>query len=436
MAAAAHLPGTVGVMHWKVPAADGVDFTAAYGMTAPPGQEAAVQGIHAAGKMLWLVDEAGGIERTIGKAIRTTLTGDARGLYVGNPPADADGSWFEDVANSDRVYTVTIPITDTPNFTGEVTARCRLHSQLPPHSVASHLPDEAYRAGLEADYGIDSPWYQAKVLARFPKGGGARVLPSTWVDDAAADGQTPDPEGVPGAVRSSHLSASYAVRQPRPGAWVRLGVDVAAGGGDELAVSRAEGSTVRLRRVRGGAANANALDVAGLIKEEIVEADALRRRLGTAAKVRVKIDVIGVGWGVASVLEAWADEGLIDADIVWVDVRESVEPARVGDKTSPMRPALKRDEMWLCMRSLLQPQPGPDGDPLQAVTLDCDDRTRAQLAGPKYRHNSRGDVVIESKDSMKARGIPSPDRAESMLLATYEPFDLHQRRRRLIIAGA
>jgi hypothetical protein len=46
-----------------------------------------------------------------------------------------------------------------------------------------------------------------------------------------------------------------------------------------------------------------------------------------------------------------------------------------------------------------------------------DDRALAQLASIRYKHNPRGHVVIESKDELRKRGIKSPDRAESIMLA-------------------
>ena len=46
-----------------------------------------------------------------------------------------------------------------------------------------------------------------------------------------------------------------------------------------------------------------------------------------------------------------------------------------------------------------------------------DDRAIAQLAAIRYSHNSRGQVVIESKDEARKRGVKSPDRAEAIMLA-------------------
>jgi len=44
-------------------------------------------------------------------------------------------------------------------------------------------------------------------------------------------------------------------------------------------------------------------------------------------------------------------------------------------------------------------------------------RRIAQLAAMQYRHDARGQVVIESKDEARKRGVRSPDRAEALMLA-------------------
>jgi ribosomal protein L37AE/L43A len=46
-----------------------------------------------------------------------------------------------------------------------------------------------------------------------------------------------------------------------------------------------------------------------------------------------------------------------------------------------------------------------------------DERAIAQLTGIRYSHNARGQVVIESKDDARKRGVRSPDRAEAIILA-------------------
>jgi hypothetical protein len=43
-----------------------------------------------------------------------------------------------------------------------------------------------------------------------------------------------------------------------------------------------------------------------------------------------------------------------------------------------------------------------------------------QLSSLRYKHNSRGQIEIESKEDALKRGVPSPDKAESIMLAFAE----------------
>jgi len=79
--------------------------------------------------------------------------------------------------------------------------------------------------------------------------------------------------------------------------------------------------------------------------------------------------------------------------------------------------ANQRAEMWWAARDLLQPDENGD----QILALDIDHATAAQLSAPAYRSNTGGRIQIESKDDMRKRGIGSPDRAEALLLAIFEP---------------
>jgi hypothetical protein len=423
----AGLPGQVDTTQWKMTTGAGVETVVAYGFSAPPNDEAATHGIHAP-HILLVVDEAGGIGKPLGRGMRGILAGEgAKGVFIGNPATDDEDTWFENLCDSADVSLVRIGVPDTPHWTGERTPRCyACPPTVRPHPVATHLVDKEWERGVVLDYGKDSPYYQSKALGRFPKGGADRAIPSTWLEEAADLGVQGN--GLPNISRD--LLGNYYAWQPAPGSWIRLGVDVASDGGDELAISRCEGDVARVRKYRAGADNYNSVNVAGYILEEIREAEQLRQLLGTSYPVRVKIDAIGVGWGVCGILETWAAEGVHNAEIVRVIVSEKPHPRNAADD-STLRPKIKRDEMWLAMRALLQ----PDEDGQQGIALDIDDHTRAQLASPKSSTNATtGMTTIESKKSLKGRGLRSPDRGESVLLSVYEPLPL--RRRDRIIAGA
>ncbi|MFE7525232.1 hypothetical protein ACFU7Y_05875 [Kitasatospora sp. NPDC057542] len=416
--ARAGLPGEVGVAQWKMPDRHGSDTVVAYGFSAPPHDESAVQGIHAP-RLMVIVDEAGGIGRIIGAAMRGLLTGEhTRALLIGNPPTDDEGSWFEQTCADPAVRVLPISVYDTPLLSGERTRRCRAcPPQAPAHLLATHLVDPQWVEEAIRDHGEDAPFVQAKVHARFPRGGQTRAIPSSWVERASDNPEPDGPDYV--ALNTLGLDGETSAYRVRRGAWVRLGVDVAADGGDEFAIARSVGDLVELRHATAGQDNADAVVVAGVVLREIKAAQGLAAALGSTAPVRVKIDGVGIGWGVAGLLEAWRREGLHRAEIVTVLASESTGR---DDEAATLRPSNKRDEMWLAMRSLLSPH--GQG----SLRLRVDRRTQAQMSAPKLETNSGGRTVIESKRSMRRRGVSSPDRAEAVLLAPYEP---HTGRRRV-----
>jgi hypothetical protein len=111
----------------------------------------------------------------------------------------------------------------------------------------------------------------------------------------------------------------------------------------------------------------------------------------------VFIDVGGVGGGVVDVLhEAGFGELII--------------PVNFGGR--PLDPELyinKRSEMWKSMGLWLETEAGVD--------IPDDDSLHADLIGPSYTHNLvRNQFVLESKEQMVKRGIPSPDEGDSLAL--------------------
>ena len=88
-----------------------------------------------------------------------------------------------------------------------------------------------------------------------------------------------------------------------------------------------------------------------------------------------------------------------DFNTNYVNVGEAPDESERFDK-------LKAEAYW-GLRQRFQ-----DGD----VSGLKDSTTIAQLAGIRYRHNARGQVVIESKEEARKRGVKSPDRAEALML--------------------
>ncbi|MGA5134398.1 hypothetical protein ACPCTO_31855 [Streptomyces olivoreticuli] len=425
----AGLPGACDTVQYKMPDPYGNDFVAAYGFSAPPNDEAAMQGIHMP-NLLLIVDEAGGIAPMIGHGTNNLLTGGhAAMLAIGNPAMDDPASWFEELCiegdDPSEPTTVTIPISslDSPAITGEHAPFCTdCPEGVARHSLADHMPDQDWVDRTIRSYGEDHPYVIAKVFARFPKGGGGIVIPPSWVE-AAISYEDPTGDGWH-RLCNLGLEDETAQHTVREGAWVRLGVDVAADGGDEFTVYRAVGDAIEFRHASAGAANDNQVSVAEVVLEEIHAAQRLADALNSPHPVRVKVDQNGIGHGVVSMLERWAETGRHHAQIVGVMVSES--PSQ-DDPGAVMRPWRKRDEMWLATRSLLQPDPSSGRGRLR---LHVDKKAAAQLSTPKLLSTTSGYTQIESKKAMKSRGMKSPDRAEAVLLALYEPEPLHKPRRR------
>lgn len=55
------------------------------------------------------------------------------------------------------------------------------------------------------------------------------------------------------------------------------------------------------------------------------------------------------------------------------------------------------------------------------IDIDPDDDVlAAQLGSVKWAPDSRGRITIESKDDMRKRGLPSPDRADALCMTLIE----------------
>jgi hypothetical protein len=80
---------------------------------------------------------------------------------------------------------------------------------------------------------------------------------------------------------------------------------------------------------------------------------------------------------------------------------------RAGDSDEYAR---IRDELWAKVRDILQ----------EGLSLPDDEELAGQLSAPKYKFDSAGRIVIESKEDMKKRGVDSPDRADALALTFYQ----------------
>jgi hypothetical protein len=206
-------------------------------------------------------------------------------------------------------------------------------------------------------WGENSPRYVSKVLGDFPEIGDDTLISPRWIEAAQARTLNPGPHTV-------------------------LGVDVARFGSDSTIIATARGPVVRI-----------VAEHAKLRTTETTGHVITTKREHAAHEIRV--DGVGVGSGVV-------DE-LVEAGHDVVDMQSG---AAAADKEHFVN---ARAEWWWGLRQRFE-----DGD----IDIDpADDELASQLGAIKYKYTARGQVLIESKDDMRKRGLPSPDRADAVMLA-------------------
>jgi hypothetical protein len=370
----------------------------AYGRKPADHDEHAFQGIHAR-YVLVVIDEACGVAGQLWTASSTLLTNeDARILAIGNP--DDPMSEFAQVCDgadplaggmSARGWRV-LPISAfaTPNFTREAVPdglRRDLTSRLWAEEFARDVGGvalvESHRAllalldgGVHLAVGLDrlpedqrevidtSPLYVSKVLGMFPSDTADGVAPWSWLKGCTL---TPQPLTGP----------------------VELGIDVGGSdSGDETVIYERVGMSVGRRwSIRSS-------------DPEKVLAKCLEA-IDEARPASVKIDSIGIGWGIM---------GSIRASRPGVHV-EAVNVASAA--TEPKRYLNLRAQIWFEVARGLSKDQGWDLSGLG------EESTLAELAAPRWWEDRSGRIVVESKDDIRKRLGRSTDNADALLLAFY-----------------
>jgi hypothetical protein len=326
------------------------------------------QGFH--GRVLIILDEAPGVRPDIFEAIEGIRAGgDVRVLMLGNPTI-ASGPFYEAFTKDRHTWqTFTIDAFDTPNLAGVAVADLQaiaaddvdnpfLAENPRPYLTTRRWVHEKLHTWTE-----QSPLWQSRVRGNFPKQSEDALLSLAWLEAAAAREIPPTADDE----------------------W-EAGIDVAGPGEAETSLAIRRGPT--LVRLRAWADPDPRGDV-------LAELAPYRDRL-----TRVKVDSVGQGYYFARHLE---DHGYAGR-VVDVNVGEAA-----GDSE---RYANWKAELYWGLR--LRAQAG------DLAVLD-DETATGQLAGIRYRHDARGRVVIEGNEEARKRGVPSPDRAEALMLCYAAP---------------
>lgn len=366
------LPGRVLTTEWKI----GRELVA-YGRKPADTDEHGFQGIHAE-HVLVVVDEACGIADNVWEGVESITTStSSRILAIGNP-TDPSARFARMCRPGSGWHVLHIDALATPNITRASLAEAaanldpplpseqvaKLLAEVPdgwegepvPNAVARSLTSAWWVADKVRAWGIGSQLWQGKVRGQFPEAGDDTLIPLSWVEKAQAREMASTDE-------------------------VELAVDVARFGSDETVVYERRGPILRpVTSWHGQDTIQTAVKVAAFARER-------RARY-------IRVDGVGVGGGVVDWLAA---EGY-----PVVDMQAGGAPA------DPERFVNARAEWYWGLRERFE---------AGAIDLHDDDLLAGQLSAIKFSYDARGRIKIETKDEMKKRGMPSPDRADTVMMA-------------------
>lgn len=314
------------------------------------------QGFHAE-HILGVIDEAAGVEAPIWEGMDAILTSSgARLLAIGNP-TEPSGRFY-DAFTSPLYNKIHISGFDTPNFTANgITLEDIKNGDWErkfKEMIFPALITPRWAAERLSEWGEDSPAFQSRILGNFPIIGADTMLPLGWV------------------MRARERELDYLTSDR-----CTMAIDVARFGDDDSVIGIRRGNSLVRMEVY------NNIDVYALSKYAKVIAEREKPE-------SIKVDVVGIGSGVADNLRAW---GLPALDFI--------AQARAHN---PEKHVNRRTESWYNLREKLRKN---------EINLPKEDTIlEGQLTAPKYSFDIAGRYVLESKDSMKGRGLSSPDRGD------------------------
>lgn len=363
------LPGHTNKREWYLG-----KFLAALGRKPPDHVEAAFQGLHAR-YLLVIFDEAYGIPKHLwdeGSSLASNEN--ARMVAVGNP--DGSGQFEEICKPGSGWHVIHISYRHTPNFTDEhVSPR-----------LSEMLISPGWVQDRRVNWGESSALFTSKCEGDFPTVGSPwQVVPHDW------------------AAQCRYLELPHNIETP-----FEAGVDVGAGN-DRTVVTIRQGATIRhIQQFVSPDPTTTVGEVARLLREWGVRS--------------VKVDSIGVGWGVYGHLQALSSKhnsgprDVLDAqsgsahDATVIPINVAMTPTTGNEHLYYNR----RAEMWWLGRELARTK---NWD-FSALDRDLQDQLIRELTMPEYKIvDSKGRVQIEAKAKIIERLGASPDVAESVLLA-------------------
>lgn len=184
-----------------------------------------------------------------------------------------------------------------------------------------------------------------------------------------------------------------------------LGVDPSWGGEDRFSIAWRQGRVVKKLENK---IKILPVEAANWIKQ-IIDED---------KPDRVFVDVGGGGIGCIDILHSWGEpyKSIVKAVNFGSAPQDKPKVAVSGTDANVKQkggPANRRAEMWMRSKNWLE-----DVGEAQIPDLDS---LQADATAPGFNHNMYGQLLIESKQDMKKRGMRSPDEWDAVALTFAEP---------------
>ena len=325
-----------------------------------------MQGFHE-DHMMIVVDEAAGVTDPIMEALLGTLTGwDNKLLLMGNP--NRIEGVFYDAFNKDR-------------------------DKYRTHTVSSRNSGRTSKDNitmLESKYGKDSDVCRVRIDGQFPKGALDSFISLETVELACSKENK---------IRQSDIEASN---------MLHIGVDVARFGDDKTVITpRISAKVYEFRKYNKRDTMETAGNVIRCCKDYMKCYPHIR-------KCMIKVDDSGVGGGVTDRLNEVIREEKLPYTVI---------PVNNGDSATDGYYFNLGSQIWGNIKELLESNFSNNMQGKQDVQIEIpyDEEIIKQLSVRKYHMTSKGKIQLESKEEMKKRGLESPDTADSLSLAFYEP---------------
>ena len=338
------------------------------------------QGYHG-NHVLIVADEAPGLEAEVFEAIAGIMAGGIVHIAMGGNPTVPSGAFYDAFTKERKLWNCfTLSALDSPNLKGlnleqllalDPAEGGPLDQNPVPYLVTRRWVYEQHQRWFHSSES-NSPIWQSRVMAQFPDQAQNALIKQAWLERAnrrALDSLVEDSRGP-----------------------LVAGVDVGGGHAETVAYVCAS-KPGHYRIIKMGAWRGE--DTRGEVVRFLAE---FRGRLST-----VRVDEIGVGYNFGLHLR---DERY---PVEMINVSRPCQSRPEWRENDPARRFT--NERALFYQTLAD---AFERDQIDGLT---DEVTIGQLVNIWYEIDSHGRLKIESKENARSRGVPSPDRADALMLA-------------------